>query len=164
MKKEIFFFFVFLFVTTQDNFSQNYSGQLPKDFSRKGKEINCGPVPDFYDRTGMIEPPFFYGFHPGPKENSAIFWCFSEKEESYFLVSIVKNKIDSFFAWHNYPGGLSLADSKTWELSEFSYVKNPDKKGPKGEFTKFTPIKDEYDGLITLFYKHEDEWLYLLFD
>lgn len=139
------------------------NSQLPEDLDALASQLNCGPVPEFFARPGMVDPPYMYGHMPGPREDSAVFWCFREEDRSYLLVTMHNGELDSHFSWHNYPGGLSLAEQANWELSDFHFVDDPHKTGPSGVVTQYRPIQDEYDGAITLFYRHEGRWLYRMF-
>ena len=52
------------------------SGQeLPLELAALAESLGCEPVPGFFERPGMIDPPFLYGIRPGPREQSAAFWC-----------------------------------------------------------------------------------------
>jgi hypothetical protein len=110
----------------------------------------------------MVEPPYLYRYLPGEREDSAAFWCFRPgKDEPYLLVLVEKHRIVSTIGWNAYPGGLSLHESGDLPLSEFAYVDDPEKRpGPLQQRTKFRPLRSEYDGVITLFYRHDGRWLY----
>ena len=110
----------------------------------------------------MIDPPYLYGYLPGEREDSAAFWCHRDHREApYLLVLVADGRIVSTLAWNMYPGGLSLHDSARVALSDFTYADDPGKaRGPNGKLTEFPPLHSEYDGIITLFYRFGDRWLY----
>ena len=128
-----------------------FSQQLPKELAELARDLGCGPVPGFFDRPAMVEPPYLYGYLPGSKEDSAAFWCAREKDSAHLLVLVENGKVSSHFRWINFPGGLSLARDRDFSLSEFQYVDDPTARGPEGGGTKHPPLQSEYDGVITLF-------------
>jgi len=139
--------------------------QLPQKLRELRTQVGCGPVSGFYDRPGMVEPPYLYGYLPGGKEESAAFWCHREgAEKPFVLVLVEKGRVTSTIAWQNYPGGLSLDDSAPLRLSDFRYVDKPEQRGPVDAKTTHPSLRSEYDGVITLFYHHGDRWLYRLLD
>ena len=109
----------------------------------------------------MVEPPYLYGLLPGDREDTAAFWCFREgTEKPYLLVFVEKGRVVSSLSWVNYPGGLSRHDKAHLPLSDFRYVDNPEESGPKGVATRYSPLRSEYDGVVTLFYREGNRWLY----
>ena len=66
---------------------------LPQDLEALAELMDCGPVPGFFDRPGMVEPPYLYGYVPGWKGNSAVFWCYRSEDEPYLLVAMRDGKI-----------------------------------------------------------------------
>ena len=146
---------------------QECKHQLPEELRNLAAGIGCKAVPGFYDRLGMVEPPYLYGYLPGDKEESAVFWCYREAESKPYLLVFVgdlgmarEGRITSTIPWQNFPGGLSLYDTRHVPLSEFRYVDDPNEYGPKGKMTEYPPLQDYYDGVITLFYREGDQWLY----
>ncbi len=137
---------------------------LPQDLKGLADSLDCGPVPGFYDRPGMIEPAFVYGYVPGPKDSSAAFWCFRSGDKAYLLVTMHGGRLSSHFKWRNFPGGLSLADQEHLPLAQFRYVENPSTPGPTGVRTRYKPLRSEYDGVVELFYRHEGKWLVQMID
>lgn len=136
--------------------------QLPEELRELRQVAGCSAVPDFYDRPGFVDPPYLYGYLPGPREASAAFWCTREgAEQRYLLVLVEKHRILATVPWDMYPGGLSLHESTDLPLSEFVYADDPKKgPGPPGKRTQFAPLRSEYDGVVTLFYRDGDRWLY----
>ena len=130
-------------------------------------KAGCEAVPGFYDRPGMVEPPYLYGYLPGNKEESAVFWCYREGESKPYLLVFVEGlgmdgegHITSTIPWQNFPGGLSLYETRQVPLSELRYVDEPSKYGSEGKTTQYAPLQSYYDGVITLFYRDGDRWLY----
>lgn len=35
--------------------------QLPEELREIARQLHCGPVPGFYDRPGIVDPPYLYG-------------------------------------------------------------------------------------------------------
>lgn len=158
--------------------------QLPRELRELGKRIGCGPVPGFYDRPGMVDPPYLYGWPPANKEETAVFWCYREREEEPYLLVFAaglgqgrKGRVNYTIPWDAYPGGLSIFDwpninfygkedegpydPKHVPLDAFVYIDNPKERGPKGKTTKYAPLQESYDGSTTLIYRHEGRWLWL---
>jgi hypothetical protein len=60
---------------------------LPEELLNVAREKGFDQINDFYkDRPGMLNPPYAYGYLPGLKENSAVFWC--EKKEKKKIKSL----------------------------------------------------------------------------
>ncbi len=131
---------------------------LPSDLREIASDLGCAEVADFYERPGMVEPPYIYGYFSGSKEDSAIFWCQDTSGAGFRLVS-VRGSLISTFSWRNYPGGLSVSDVVDWRLDDFRYIDDRTKAGP-AQKSEFAPLRAEYDGVITLFYPLGDRWLY----
>jgi len=135
--------------------------QIPEELSKLSESIGCRPVPGFWDRPGMVEPPYMYGVLDGPKEESAAFWSYCKSQEKPYKLAVVKSgKIVSTVSWQNYPGGLSIHSSQRMPLSEFRFVDNPAERGPNDKMTQHAPLRSEYDGVITLFYQQGERWLF----
>ncbi len=107
---------------------------LPLELTIFAEKNSCKAIADFYDRPGMVDPPYVYGYLKGKKENSAIFWCRSINDENEYKLVIYSrtgkysgcsNVINS----QNYPGGLSLIKNMNFSLSDFTYLDN-NKHGP----------------------------------
>jgi len=162
--------------------------QLPQQLRETREEIGCGPVHGFYDAPGMIDPPYLYGWLPGNKEETAVFWCYrgEEEDEPYLLVFVEglgqgrKGRVTATIPWGAEPGGLSLFDIRNAQLLDsqgvkvtdsqhlpldlFVYIDNPKEHGPKGKTTEYAPLQEYYDGLMTIIYRHEGRWLWLGLD
>jgi len=142
-------------------------GSLPKELLEIAKRNGSKEVTGFYDRPGMINPPYVYGYLPCDKENSAAFWCQRQQKgkKIYYLMIMVKgNKCGPLgcpekIEWHNYPKGLSVYKEMNTTLEHFYYVKDPKRKPPENEKLKHNAILSEYDGVEELFYCYEGEWV-----
>lgn len=141
--------------------------QLPQDLRVIRDELGCAAVADFYERPGMVDPPYVYGVFPGDREQSAAFWCLrsgAEYEKRFWLVIVESGRVTSKIPWGNPPGGLSVPDAEKMPLFEFRYVEEPERVGPSSESTRHPPLHDEYDGNITLFYREGGRWLFRQLD
>jgi len=47
---------------------------IPRELVEHAREIGCAQIEDYYDISGMIGPPYVYGYIPGRLEDSAAFW------------------------------------------------------------------------------------------
>jgi hypothetical protein len=140
--------------------SQGRPTNLPQELEALGAELACEPVPGFFDRPGMIEPPYLYGYVPGWKGDSAVFWCFRPEDEAYLFVAMREGRIRSHFVWRGgFPGGLSLDVVERRSLSSFVYVDDWMTSGPAGVYTAYKPVVSYYDGEVDIFYEHEGRWL-----
>jgi hypothetical protein len=146
--------------------AQDKISLLPEELFDIARTFGCDQVEDFFNRPGMVKPPYVYGVFPGAEENSAAFWCEKrvESKKKYFLLFMFKNKTheqskcSNYIEWNNYPGGLSINSDKRIRLNDFSYIKKPQKKGPNVT-VKYNVISSYYDGLEELFYCYKGEWL-----
>jgi len=145
---------------------------FPQELQELAKQHDCSQVSDFYDRPGMIQPPYVYGYVPG-EEESAAFWC--EREglgtRTYFLVFDFRTtahentKCPDKIEWPNgYPGGLSLYNDKRATLKDFVYLDEPKKRPPENVHLKHNAIRSEYDGVAAIFYCYKGKWLVRMTD
>jgi hypothetical protein len=145
---------------------------MPEDIVQIASINKCQQIDDFYERPGMVNPPYAYGFYEGEVGDSFVFWCEVKKKEAtqYYLVIYsdqakkqakkeshkeCPNKI----AWSNYPGGLSIYSGSNTIMDGFVYVNNPRKKAPQNIILTHNAIRSYYDGLEELFYCYNGEWL-----
>lgn len=137
--------------------------QLPEDLRALRAGLGCGPVAGFFDRPGMVEPPYIYGVFPGDREGSAAFWCqkAADEQQPYRLVVVEKGRVVAAIPWEVFPGGLSRQEAGD-ALSDFRAVDDPKRPGPSGTRTSYPALRSEYDGIITLFYRYDGQWLYQL--
>jgi hypothetical protein len=143
------------------------NGSLPQELLEIAKKNGFREVTGFYDRPGMINPPYTYGYLTCDKEDSAAFWCENQQKGKtiYYLMIMVKEnkcgklKCSDKIEWHNYPKGLSIYKSRDGTLENFFYLSDPKRKPPKTEKIKHDAILSEYDGVEELFYCYEGEWV-----
>ena len=164
MKNIINFLIVLMFTL---NIEHATPGQLiiPQELFEIAEGEGYTQINNFFNRPGMVEPPFIYGYEPGPKENSAVFWCKSKEMNHYYLI-VVKTDSDSWskiitdiIPWSNFPGGLSIYYNKDTLLDDFVFIRDTSKKVPKGEKLTHNGILSYYDGVETVFYRYKDEWI-----
>ncbi len=139
---------------------------MPDELLKIATKCNCGQVNDFYNRPGMIEPPYVYGFLQGEQENSAVFWCRKKNENrEYLLVLASKKSFSDDWSYEiiiktsNYPRGLSIVRNCKISLDNFVYISNSRKRGPKGVFPSSNVILSTYDGVSEYYYNHNGSWL-----
>jgi hypothetical protein len=128
-------------------------------------------VTEFYkNRPGILNPPYVYGYLPGPKENSAVFWCQKEHndKQTFYLMFMFKNRTHKLcncpdvIEWHNYPKGLSICSGRDVMLDGFVYINEPKKEVPKNVRLIHNAILSEYDGVEEIFYCHDGEWVVMI--
>lgn len=143
------------------------TGSLPKELLEIAKKNGCGEVSGFYNRPGMMKPPYVYGYLPCNEESSAVFWCEKKgKGEKRFYLMIMRkgneckeSKCPDKIEWHNFPKGLSIYKDTNTTLEYFYYVNDSRRQPPKTEKLKHNAILSEYDGVEELFYCYEGEWV-----
>jgi hypothetical protein len=139
---------------------------MPKDLAQFAEASGCVQVEDFFDRAGPIDPPYLYS--DSEIDGNAILWC--KRRESgtttpYLLllkgsVKLAKgcsNKID----WWNVPGGLAVRKMQSLELSDFRYLSSREKRGPSTKQSG-TAVISSYDGVETIFFCYQGNWLYTI--
>jgi hypothetical protein len=140
---------------------------LPSDLLDVARSYQCDQINAFYDRPGMINPPYAYGYSEGPEEDSAVFWC--EKKENnkrlFYLIIHSSPEIKGVqncpnkIIWSNYPGGLSIYKDFHTTLDDFVYIRDTKKKAPPNLKMTHNAILSEYDGKEELFYCHDGNWM-----
>jgi hypothetical protein len=141
---------------------------LPRELLEIAQKNGCIAVEDFFDRPGMVKPPYVYGYLPGPEENSAAFWCEKKGDGKriFLLMFMVKGSAsrqigcaDKIEWQRSFPGGLSIYKNDETVLDDFKYLKDSRKSPRKGVRLKGNAIQSEYDGVEVLFYCYEGEWI-----
>lgn len=143
---------------------------MPKELVQHAEKNDCSQVGDFFDRPGMVNPPYVYGYFGGEEENSAVFWCQKRARDNkpYVMLVFVKGEQDSWstcpqkIEWWNPPGGLSLYLERSANLSMFKYIREPERSGPSNVRVSHKGIVNSYDGVSVIFYCHKGEWLFKL--
>jgi hypothetical protein len=144
--------------------SPGQDGVLPRDLSEVAKALGCDAVPGFFDRPGLVDPPYLYGVLPGPRERSAVFWCKPKVGSGYLLIEVVDGAMADSIRWQNFPGGLSLAKDSSYDLGNFRHARDRTKSGPRGVTAASRPIVSIYDGAGAMFYRHNGEWFFRMID
>lgn len=144
---------------------------MPKDLVNLAAEYGCVMVQDFYERPGMVGPPFTYGVVPGDASSSVAFWCERDTPGDQLYLLIVKSKaVDPtrscppIIEWHNFPGGLSVEVRSGIDLERFRFVSNPATSGPVKHIADPRLIVSYYDGHSEAFYCHDGKWLFTTTD
>jgi hypothetical protein len=152
---------------------------MPSELVAFAAKNGCSQVDDFFGaRPGMVSPPYVYGYLPGPKENSAAFWCQKkEGDERRFFLLIMHRRAPAEYPsdlkdvehelarcpnkleWTNYPGGLDVYKDRRTTLADFVYVKNPRRRPPSNIKLTNNAILSAYDGVEELFYCYKGDWL-----
>jgi hypothetical protein len=140
---------------------------MPRELVEFAERNACRQIQDFFERPGMVKPPFVYGYAPGPKENSAAFWCerLKDGERRFVLMFLIKNGSDRVakcpkeIEWANPPRGLDLYKNTGESLADFMYVDEPHARGPRDGRLIHSAIRSEYDGVEEIFYCHRGRWL-----
>ena len=140
---------------------------MPMELSEYAHAQHCGPIDDFYERPGMLNPPYVYGVLPGEPEDSAAFWCKKPEasDRPYVLLLRVKNAkalggCSDRIEWWNYPKGLSVVIEVSLNLSDFHFVAEPKRPGPATSVSDARVIMGEYDGVEERFLCYQGAWLF----
>jgi hypothetical protein len=147
---------------------------MPRELVEFARTNGCAPINDFFERPGMINPPFLYGAVPGAAD-SAVFWCkrIGESDRPYKLIFAVRSQggltlpdpkqlggCPAIIDWWNSPAGLSIETQRNLELRYFGYVDTPKQAGPTIVVAKArTILSDNGDGLVSTFYCFRGRWL-----
>ena len=143
---------------------------MPKELVQHAEKNDCSQVNEFFNRPGMLNPPYVYGYLSGEEENSAVFWCQKRiaDDKPHVLLVFMKGPPDSRstcpqeIEWWNQPGGLSLYLEKSANLGMFKYLRDPQRSGPSNVRLTHKGIMSSYDGVSTMFYCHKGEWFFRL--
>jgi hypothetical protein len=134
----------------------------------------CTPINDFFERPGMINPPFLYGAVAGLPD-SAAFWCkkVEKGDRPYNLMFAVRGRggltladpkqlegCPAVIEYWNGPAGLSIETHRNLELRYFGYVDMPKEAAPRIVVPKArTIVSDNGDGVVSTFYCYQGRWL-----
>ncbi len=154
---------------------------LPEELRRAAAKHGCVADSSFFERPGMVLPPYVYGVFPGDEENSAAFWCEipggALKHRLVFVTrpprsvdldaaARIPEKCPETLDWWNPPGGLAIygggerGRGVRVSLRDFRSVTSPRRELGLTDSTAYAPLRDYYDGAETLFYCHNGQWLY----
>lgn len=134
------------------------SGTLPQELRVVARQQGCDEVKDFYDRPGLLHPPFVFGIDAAAEQMSAAFWCQGEDRRTFMLVLIRSDGRKTPLPWSNFPGGLSLTSPQDFDLSEFRLVQHRDSAGPRVKLRGVRAIRSYYDGMTELFVEYRGRW------
>jgi len=144
---------------------------MPRELVDYARSQGCAPIEDFYERPGMVNPPYVYGFAGGEPEDSAALWCrkTEKSDKPYLLLLKVSDpkKLDGCPArieWWNPPKGLSVETRASLKLSDFHFAAEPKRAGPMTTISNARVIVGEYDGVEDVFVCHQGAWLFMLRD
>lgn len=139
-------------------------GVLPRDLAEVARNVGCESVRRFYDRPGMVDPPYVYGVEDGDKEASVAFWCERVSDRSYLLVLRRANAAPKELRWTDYPGGLTMSEPADWNLAAFRRVDDISSSGPPITLRARRAVQSSYDGVIATFVEHDGVWYFRLLD
>lgn len=141
---------------------------MPQELVELARKNGCDQVEDFYDVPGMINAPYVYGYLPGPKDKSAVFWCqtVEKGERQFFLILVFKEETTHELArcprkirWDNPPRGLDLYKNPGESLGEFVFFDAPHKRGPQNVRMTHNAIRSEIPGVSEVLYCYQGRWL-----
>ena len=136
---------------------------MPKELVEIAKSRSCEPLIDFFDREGLVDPPYALGYLLGSRDASAVFYCRRAREEILLMVAILDNRsklsCPTEIPYPGSSGGLRIFHGKRVPLNQFRYMEPPHRYGPKSEFTRGPIIESYYDGVRDWFYCHNGKWL-----
>jgi hypothetical protein len=159
-------------------FLQGFEGSLsadtlvmPRELVDFGHANGCAPIDNFFERPGMVNPPFVYGWISGDPARSAVFWC-KKTETSDKLYKLIFKTSDptgmvgcpATIEWWNPPRGLSIETRPRLVLDDFKYVTDPTRPGPKSVIVNAKVLVNEYDGVGNVFYCDGGRWLFSSFE
>ena len=139
---------------------------MPRELVDFAHANGCTPIDNFFERPGMVNPPYVYGWLSGDQENSVVFWCkkAEKNEKRYNLMFKVRDPkqlagCPAIIEWSNPPGGLSIETWPHLALGDFRYLSAPKRAGPTSAVTNVKVIVNYYDGLTDVFYCYKGQWL-----
>ncbi len=156
---------------------------MPRQLVDLALANHCTQIDGFFERPGMLKPPYVYGMLPGGTENGVVFWCKKKEEKSespYKLMFAVRGPNDlnvdlatpkqlggcpAVVEWWNGPSGLSIETRRNLRLRDFRYVNRPRQFGPAVVVASARVIVDDNsDGLVSIFLCYSGQWLVASFD
>lgn len=139
---------------------------MPPDLIELLRAHACEPVSKFYQRPGLFGPDYVISTTNGASA-SIHSWCqkLSQGRVTYLMVSQAIDDSSSFkcaaqFLWWNFPGGLSIQLRKQVDLSKFSRLSDPKRKGPKTRLPDTTTLVSSYDGNTEVFICYQGQWYF----
>ena len=142
---------------------------MPRELVDFAHANACTPIDDIFERPGMVNPPFVYGWLPGNPADSAAFWCRKTEKSAkpYKLVFKVYDpkqmaECPTTIEWSN-AKGLSIEIRAKLDLSDFHSVVDK-RPGPKVVVPTAKVLVNEYDGVSDVFYCYGAQWYWKSFD
>jgi hypothetical protein len=151
---------------------------MPRELVDFAHANGCTPIDNFFERPGMVHPPFVYGWLPGSDEDSAVFWCKKnvKTDKPYNLMFAVRDSkslqlkvpdpkqltgCPALIEYWNAPAGLSIETRRSLELRNFHNVTDPSPRpgGPTNVVVNARVIVDSYDGPQSIFFCYQGHWL-----
>ncbi|MGA7792580.1 MAG: hypothetical protein WCA19_06030 [Candidatus Acidiferrales bacterium] len=151
---------------------------MPRELVDFAHAKGCTPIDNFFERPGMVNPPFVYGWLPGSDEDSAVFWCkkAEKTDKPYNLMLTVRDlknhelKVPdqkqlagcpAVIEYWNGPAGLSIETQGNLDLRYFRNVTEPRPRsgGPTNVVPNARVIASSYDGVRSLFFCYKGHWL-----
>lgn len=120
-------------------YAENYV--MPKDLVQYAERNDCVQLGEFFDRSGVMNPPYVYGYLKGSAEDSGAFWCKKTKADNkpYLLLIFTRDSnkaqltCSHQFEWWNPPGGVSVHRETSLGLSSFTKLSDPHQTGPRNQ-------------------------------
>jgi hypothetical protein len=139
---------------------------MPRELVDFAQASGCAPIDNFFERPGMINPPYVYGWLPGDKENSAVFWCKKKEKDGkpYTLMFMPADPkqlagCPATIEWESFPAGLSIETRPRLALNTLNYVANG-QAGPALTVRNAQVLVNYYDGLTEVFFCFRGRWLF----
>lgn len=144
---------------------------MPRELVDVAHANSCEPINDFFERPGMVDPPYVLGWLPGNKEDSAVFWCKKKDggEKPYKLMFMPADPkqlggCPAIIESRNRPRGLSIETRSRLALNTFRYLAKPQRTGPATVVPKAKVLVNTYDGVGEDYYCHKGQWLVYDYD
>jgi hypothetical protein len=139
---------------------------MPRELVDFAHASGCEQIDNFFARPGMVNPPYAYGWLPGDREKSAVFWC-EKTKKSGKPYSLMFKPADpkllegcpAVIDRADFPGGLSIEIRPHLALSVFRFVTAPMQTGPSIEVANARVLVNYYDGLTDVIYCYQGKWL-----
>ncbi len=139
---------------------------MPQELVEAVRSSGCEPISDFFERPGMIDPPYVYGWLAGDKEKSSVFWCKQADDglTPYRLMFIPAKSqqpggCPAVLKWHDAPRGLSIEKRARLVLRKFRYVDTPTRQVPPHTVADAKVLVNYYDGVRDVFYCDKGSWV-----
>jgi hypothetical protein len=143
---------------------------MPRELVDFAHSNGCTPIDNFFERPGMVNPPFVYGWLPGDPADSAAFWCKKTEKSAkpYKLIFKVRDPkqmagCPTTIEWWS-ARGLSIEIRTRLALSDFHSVVEPKRSGPKSVVADAKVLVDSYDGVSNVFYCYGGQWFWASFE